>query len=377
MIPAGNSAETRQRMLDLAPVNAALKGRGIKGRLIAHDGRLYLRGTFNAADGSRKDRRIRLDLPAQAGHLLEAERRVIELAATVAELGILPDPLPWASEKRISPDSVQISFTVADAITKLETEFWAGKVRTSAAERSWDRLNCELKRLPKNANLTTDLLLSVASTTADGSRSRLEACKTYKRLGKIAGLKDVHRLDAIRTPYEPGERKLPTDAELLALLEKTLAHKKYGWLTWALITFGCRPAEAFSLHPADNGTARVLSVKRKGKLPTWRTALALPVGEMEAPTRFVPWDVDAPAKYDSDTARRYVQAWGYWLKSNAPGLVLYDCRHAWAVRSIRKMVNASLAARCMGHSLAVHSETYHLWLNEADVAAVAAKLASG
>jgi integrase len=376
MIPVENSAEIRQRVVDLAPVNAALRSRGIKGRLIAHDGKLYLRGTYSTADGTRKDRRVRLDLHAQPSQLLEAERRVIELSAAVAEKGMLPEPLPWASDARKSPDSVQTSFTVAAAITKLEEDFWLGKVRTSAAERTWDRLNCELKRLPQGATLTTDLLLAVASTTTPGSRSRVEACKTFKRLGKVAGIKDVEKLDSIRTPYEPRERELPSDAELLILLERTAGHQKYGWLTWALVTYGCRPAEACSLLPADNGTARVLTVKRKGKMPSWRTALALPVGELEEPARSVPWDVDAPSKYDSEKARRLVQAWGHWLKSNAPGVALYDCRHAWAVRSVRKMINASLAAKCLGHSLAVHHATYHRWLEETDVAAVAAQIST-
>ena len=71
----------------------------------------------------------------------------------VAQEGILPEPLPWASDKRKSPDSVQTSFTVASVITKLEEELWLGKVRTSTAERSWVRLSSELKRLPQGATL--------------------------------------------------------------------------------------------------------------------------------------------------------------------------------------------------------------------------------
>ena len=62
-------AETQQKVLDLATVNAALRSRGIKGRLIAHAGKLYLRGTYSSADDSRKERRIRLDLLAQTSQL--------------------------------------------------------------------------------------------------------------------------------------------------------------------------------------------------------------------------------------------------------------------------------------------------------------------
>jgi len=39
-------------------------------------------------------------------------------------------------------------------------------------------------------------------------------------------------------------------------------------------------------------------------------------------------------------------------------------------------LNASLAAKCLGHSVSVHHETYHRWLEGADVAALAARLRS-
>ena len=57
------------------------------------------------------------------------------------------------------------------------------------------------------------------------------------------------------------------------MLERCIGHEKHGWLTWALVTYGNRPAEATSLQPADNGTAKVLTVKRKGKIPIWRAEL--------------------------------------------------------------------------------------------------------
>jgi hypothetical protein len=132
----------------------------------------------------------------------------------------------------MAPDVKQI--TVAEALAQLEGDFWQGKVRTSAAKRTWTRITDEVKRLPQQANLTTDLLVAVASTTKAGSRTRLESCKVFKRLGKLAGLDDLDRLDAVRTPYEPKERELPDDATLMALLEKVNNHSRYGWMTWDL-----------------------------------------------------------------------------------------------------------------------------------------------
>ena len=372
MIPAMDSGTIRE-LMDLSHINASLRSRGVKGKLDIKKERLFLRGTFAAADGTRKDRRVPLGLPANPGQLLQAETRVMALMAAVEQMGVLPERLPWDNDSALGMRNTATApqaMTVALALTHLEDDFWQGKVRTSAAQRTWDRLAHEVRRLPQHATLTTDLLVAVANTTAAGSRSRLESCKVLKRLGKLVGLEGVEQLDAIRTPYEPAERDLPGDDLLEELVKNIGSHTKYGWATWALITYGCRPAEVFSLQPAGDGTAKVLSVKRKGKQPTWRTALALPVSA-EQPERSVPWDVGSPSEYDSLVAMRLTQSWGKWLQSSSPGLQLYALRHSWAVRSVRKNLNASLAAKCMGHSLAVHHSTYHRWLEQADVAAAA------
>ena len=129
----------------------------------------------------------------------------------------------------------------------------------------------------------------------------------------------------------------------------------------------------FSLRPADDGTAQVLTIKRKGKLPIWRTALALPVAACRG-ARQVPWDVTAPAKYDSATAKLYCDRWQGWIRRRVPGFQLYDLRHAWAIRSISKLPSTSIAAKCMGHDIAVHHRTYHRWIDQADIAAAAARL---
>jgi len=364
-------------MLDLAPLNTALKGRGITGRVVEQDSRLYWRATATAADGVRKSRRIRLDLPANRDHLLEAESRVIQLATHHKRHGVLPTRNPWESEGTTEKGHTKGSLTVGDAVSLLETAYWAGKVRNSASVRSWQRIEVILRRLPTHATLTVELLVAVAATTEAGTALREQAWKVFKRLAKVSGLEELDKLDSIRTPYAPKERKLPTDEQLLQLLHKTINHPKYGWLTWALVTYGCRPAEACSLIPNDKGTAEVMSVKKVGMVPKWRTALALPVGDITPPPRSVPWELESPSQYDSIKSHRITQSWGYWLKHQQPGLRLYDIRHAWAVRSIRRMINASLAAKCMGHSLTIHHTTYHRWLDESDIAAVAAKLASG
>jgi integrase len=43
---------------------------------------------------------------------------------------------------------------------------------------------------------------------------------------------------------------------------------------------------------------------------------------------------------------------------------LYDMRHRWAIRTLEIGLDISLAAQQMGHSVQMHSETYHHWISE-------------
>ena len=366
-------------MVELEALNDGLQRRGIRLKVQQVKEGLWLRGTLPQLDGSRRQQRVSLGLKAIETSLVEAEARTVALAAAIQKGTYPAAGLPWIqatgclSEAPANP-AVR---TVGEWAEELQRQFWQGKVRTSAAERTWTRIQTELKRLRLGSTLTTELLFAVAAATPAGSRTRLEACKVYKRLGKVAGLQGLEQLDELRTPYEPKERELPTDEQLIELLERVGGHPRYGWITWAAVTYGCRPSEVFSIQPAGDGTARVLTIKRKGKLPTWRTALALQLAPPSV-ARSVPLEVSTPAQYDSLQAKQVCEYWQKWLKRRAEGLQLYDLRHCWAIRSIRKNLNASLAAKCMGHSLAVHHNTYHRWLDQSDVAAVAAGLrASG
>ncbi len=362
-------------MVELEALNGGLRRRGIRLKVQQVKEGLWLRGTLPQLDGTRSQQRVSLGLKAIETSLVEAEARAVALAAAIQKGTYPAAGLPWIQATGCLNEAPANSAerTVVEGIEELQRQYWQGKVRTSAAERTWTRIQTELKRLPTGATLTTELLLAVAAATPAGSRTRLEACKVYKRLGKVVGLAGLEQLDELRTPYEPKERELPTDDQLVELLQQVGDHPRYGWITWAAVTYGCRPSEVFSLQPAGDGTARVLTIKRKGKLPAWRTALALQLTPPPGP-RSVPLDVSTPAHYDSLEAKQVCEYWQKWIKKRVEGLQLYDLRHCWAIRSIRKSLNASLAAKCMGHSLAVHHNTYHRWLDQADVAAVAAAL---
>ncbi|MHA3960843.1 hypothetical protein [Synechococcus sp. LTW-G] len=143
-------------MVDLTTLNTGLKTRGIGGRVVDHDNKLYWRTTVTSSNGKRSDRRIRLDLPSNSSQVLEAENRVIRLAAEIARLGILPDPFPWASEIRKFPDSVPNALTIAEAITQLENDFWKdSSVRARPCGDTPKTLKHESSSKPLSAKTST------------------------------------------------------------------------------------------------------------------------------------------------------------------------------------------------------------------------------
>jgi len=44
----------------------------------------------------------------------------------------------------------------------------------------------------------------------------------------------------------------------------------------------------------------------------------------------------------------------------------YDLRHAWAVRTILIGLQNTVAAKMMGHSVSIHTKTYHHWITRRD-----------
>ena len=87
-------------------------------------------------------------MAAEPSALALAESRIVELSGQIQEHGALPDQLPW-DVRKVVPASKKNTITVAVAVKALEVDFWKGKIRTTAAERTWERLKAETDRLPQ------------------------------------------------------------------------------------------------------------------------------------------------------------------------------------------------------------------------------------
>ncbi|MGA0848131.1 MAG: hypothetical protein ACO3PY_05955, partial [Pontimonas sp.] len=89
-----------------------------------------------------------------------------------------------------------------------------------------------------------------------------------------------------------------------------------------------------------------------------------------------------PEQYDSALGKKFVDAWRHSrrareareiIEAHIPEFDLYDLRHRWAIRSIEDGKRLTLCARAMGHSATVHEQTYHRYIQAADLRAAMAK----
>ena len=359
----------------LKATNASLKSRGIKLVIQPRKNAFFVRGTWTDLFGVRKQRWLPLKIAATPAGVTDAEVAAVT-AWTAIKKG--DDPaLAFAQEVETKVSRRHEQSDVIDVIDLFIEDYWSTRKKTEAAQRTWDRINNELKRLPENTRLTTRLLeATVKAKTEPDTRSRLECCKVFKRLGIFAKLQDLENLDRLRGSYEPAPVELPSDENLIAFLDE-VRPTKWGWVLCAAATFGQRCGEVPSLNLNDDGTATSITLKRRGKPPSMRTCFALPSAFIE---RWKLHDVDIPGdvrwikpeSYSSKEGQRWVQAWRQGLRGKKVQAAMKEhlrgkfdnrlLRHCWAVRSISSGLKVSLCAKAMGHTVAVHEHEDHRWL---------------
>jgi integrase len=166
-------------------------------------------------------------------------------------------------------------------------------------------------------------------------------------------------------------RQLPSDAQILEWIERI---PNPGWrLAYGLMaTYGLRNHEVFfsdlsALAPGGDRVIRVLPTSKTGEhqvwpfQPEWVERFELPrLGEARA--LLPPVRTDLRHTTLQQVGRRVAEQFRRYDLPITP----YDLRHAWAVRTIHIGLPDTVAARMMGHSVAIHTRTYHHWITRRD-----------
>ena len=130
-----------------------------------------------------------------------------------------------------------------------------------------------------------------------------------------------------------------SDEEILELAVKVIVHPTYGWLTTALILYGCRPIETFSLIPSPDGTASVIDFDESPVKNKRRAVLANPFDFVEKLN--ICDQISQPVFYENfedynfDELNTIISNWSVWFKTIRSNLELDDLRDYWAKRVIK------------------------------------------
>ncbi|WP_414527869.1 tyrosine-type recombinase/integrase [Nodularia chucula] len=327
---------------------------GIKIEIIGK--RLCLRGVFPPKPKShRKDwyqQRISI-APANNEGVKLAEQQAKAIAIQLAA-----KTFTWADYLKPEPQPM----TVGDWLFRFEEDYWQRREQNYKTLSTWAKDYWDVfKHLPNDQPLTSDLLQRTILKTKPDTRTRRRYAISLGALAKFACLEDFDGRNFVgrygcksRTP-----RKLPTDAEILQVYHSIENHK-WRWVFGMLATYGLRNHEAFFVNiPELVSGNRVLKIMdgKTGDRMVWPFH----------PEWFDEFNLSLVKRPDI-TINRSNSAIGntvtqHFRRNQRIPFQVYDLRHAWAVRSLEYGIDVSLAAQQMGHSLQVHSQTYHSWIS--------------
>ena len=231
---------------------------------------VYIRGTFLSSNGKRVRKEIALN--AKIYDFTTCRDRIRDFYLEYERKGYLPKKFSWNKTVEVKEFAKN---TVEYGIEKFKEEYWESKgnpsegEKTSESKRTLISYTDQLRKLKKynNLELTPELLRTVIEENSrPNTKPRQDMCKIFKRLGKLFFVEsDLKEIDKIRGKYIPSKRKRIDEDSVVEDIDKIRDHPKYGWLTAAVFIYGCRPNEAFSLVPQENGIAKAVNCPKAEK----------------------------------------------------------------------------------------------------------------
>ncbi len=363
----------------LETANAQLAARGTRLRIEQRGQRLNLRGALPLrGDPSRSSlQRISLGLTADASGLNQA----LSTAALV-QLQLEQRSFDWTLwSAPTSTKAKSRSIGIQAALESFETAFFTDprRRRSPASSRTtWTSAYLPyLRRLAHQSGdqqLEPALLMQTLTSYDDGSRSRQQCATALAALARHLELplpEDWRQEAGGYGLHRARFRQLPTDPQIL---EAAARIPNLQWrLAFALMaTYGLRNHEVFfcdcsSLAPGGDQVLRVLPTTKTGEHqswpfhPDWVERFGLGV-LAENPAALPAIQTDLRRTTLQQVGRRVSEQFRRYDLPITP----YDLRHAWAVRTIHVGLPDTVAARMMGHSVAIHTRTYHHWITRRD-----------
>ena len=383
--------------IGLAQANQALAQAGVSLRIELRGQRLGLRGPLPCRRGSGRHpvQRISLGLPADTAGLELARERLKEVLRQLQQgrfawsaWGVqqAQPPSPSHSTSHSTswlPTATQPAAGDLLGLAAFEAAFFADPRRRrnpAGCRTTWSSAYLPyLRRLAavaaeRDLPLGLPLLEMALESYAASSRSR-QQCGTA-----LAALARHFELDLPDNWSERAAgyglhaaqfRRLPGDPQILLWAEQ-IPNPTWRLAYGLMATYGLRNHEVFfcdlsALAPGGDRVIRVLPTSKTGEhqvwpfQPDWVEHFGLEqLGGSQPPLPAVATDLRQTTL--QQVGRRVAEQFRRYELPITP----YDLRHAWAVRTIHIGLPDTVAARMMGHSVAIHTRTYHHWITRRD-----------
>ena len=371
--------DENQTLLD---INQYLESKGINLRIEKRGRVLNIRGSLpdKKSPSLSKVQRISLKLPFDLNGLEEA-KKAIELI----DFQLKKNQFCWSHwvrEKDISSiKSKNLDF--GNKIESFKKQFFSDTSKSKSPAgmiSTWQSAyKPYMKRLidvsnESNLNFGEGLLVKILLSYTENSRSRQQcgiALSAFARHLKLELPENWKQLQNGYGIHESNFRKLPSDEEILNSFQ-LIPNPKWRFVYGLMATYGLRNHEVFfcdlsCLKRNEDKILRVFPNTKTGEHQVWPFHPEwVSLFDLDRTTH--PSDLLPSIKTDlRDTTLQHVgRRVSEQFKRYKITFTPYDLRHAWAVRTILIGLPNTVAAKMMGHSVSIHTKTYHHWITRRD-----------
>ena len=398
-MPNSSPADLSALDAQLDKLNQRFKAGQLGVQLERRGQKLNLRATLPPRPGSPRLRphqqRLSLDLPATPAGLKQAEQQ-----AKIIALQLLQQNFDWRQYLPLAHGGPLHQMDLAEKLAAFQAEFLVDRTHATHSHHSlhshisqhpasrrttWEtayapylRALAELAQSRSSLSLPEAIYATVQATRPN-SRSRQICCTALNAFAEFLHLDLPTPLKTYWGGYNTSRtqaRELPSDAEIVAAFEQ-IPNPSWRFVYGVMATYGLRNHEVFfcdysALRPSVMGTGsqaseaeamiEVLPMTKTGSHSVWPFYPEW-VEQFNLREILLP---PVTTDLNQTTLRRIGQLVNGQFRRYQIPFSPYDLRHAWAVRTIHFGLPDTVAARMMGHSVAIHNRTYHRWITHRD-----------
>ena len=331
-------------------INSRLREDGVRARVEQRGQRLSLRATLPLRDGSgSQQQRLNLD----TSDLVQADLKARELGQQLRT-----KTFSW--EQWDGP--TQTTITCADfreAGRKLYDQKYEND---NAWHKKWKPA---LNKLPPDSVPCSDaLIVTVVESMTPESAGRRDQGNILSQIAQTLKMDKAAIQEAARgySAANLEERQIPKDPEIEKLF-KQIKLPHWRWTYAMCATYGLRPHEIVECEITPEGNCEIGDDTKTGFHIAWPCHESwikdFNLREIHRPTQ----GKQTVGKVAND-----------YLHDRGPlPWPLYNLRHAYALRLFHKGIPSDVGARLMGHSEAVHRQTYKRWYDAREINSLRAK----